>query len=34
MKWKEPVAWIGIIGAALAINVVADYLVILLESMK
>jgi len=33
MKWKEPVAWIGIIGAAFAIKVAADNLMILLGAM-
>ena len=34
MKWKKPIYWIGIIGAALAVKIAADSFVLFLECMK
>ena len=31
MKWKKPIYWVGIVGAALAIKIAADSFVLFME---
>ena len=34
MKWKEPIYFVGIIGGALALKIVADSFVLFMECMR